>query len=308
MISVVIPLYNKEKQIVKTLQSVLQQTFQNFEIVVVNDGSTDGSVAAAESVQDARIRLIHQENAGVSVARNKGIEEAKYELIAFLDADDRWKPDYLQTQYELTRKYPDCSVFACNYEFVQADGSVHSTIIRKLPFEGQDGILSNYFEVASCSHPPIWTSAVMARKTAIQAVGGFPAGIQWGEDLLAWARLAYHYPIAYSTDVCASYIFEPSAIAGKLPGDIQEVPDFVGRSLMHMLQAGDGAICGLSQYVSFWFKMRAHINIVWGNNAAARNNAMLAIRHQVSNIKAWAILLLSWLPSTWLKQILKSRR
>ena len=87
MISVVIPLYNKEKQIRKTLQSVLTQTFQDFEIVVVNDGSTDNSAIEVEKVKDPRIRLIHQQNAGVSAARNKGIEEARYELIAFLDAD-----------------------------------------------------------------------------------------------------------------------------------------------------------------------------------------------------------------------------
>lgn len=95
MISVVIPLYNKEKQIKRTLQSVLTQTFQDFEIVIVNDGSTDNSVIEVEKLKDPRIRLVHQKNAGVSAARNKGIEEAKYELIAFLDADDEWQSEYL---------------------------------------------------------------------------------------------------------------------------------------------------------------------------------------------------------------------
>lgn len=101
MISVVIPLYNKEKQIANTLHSVLRQTFQNFEIVVVNDGSTDNSVQEVEKVNDIRIRIVHQNNAGVSAARNKGIEEARYDIIAFLDADDEWKAEYLETQYYL---------------------------------------------------------------------------------------------------------------------------------------------------------------------------------------------------------------
>ena len=118
MISVVIPLYNKEKQIKRTLQSVLTQTFQDFEIVIVNDGSTDNSTIEVEKIKDSRIRLIHQENAGVSAARNKGIEEAKYELIALLDADDEWKNKYLEVQYDLYKKYPKCDIFACNYEFV----------------------------------------------------------------------------------------------------------------------------------------------------------------------------------------------
>ena len=104
MISVVIPLYNKEKQVAHTLQSVLRQTFQDFEIVIVDDGSTDHSVEEVEKVRDTRIRLVHQQNAGVSAARNRGISEAKYDLIAFLDADDEWKPEYLETQYGLYQK------------------------------------------------------------------------------------------------------------------------------------------------------------------------------------------------------------
>ena len=117
MISVIIPLYNKEKQIARTLQTVLEQTFQAFEIVIVDDGSTDGSVQEIEQIKDSRIRLIHQQNGGVSAARNRGITEARYDLVAFLDADDEWKPTYLETQYQLYQKYPECSVYACNYKF-----------------------------------------------------------------------------------------------------------------------------------------------------------------------------------------------
>ena len=201
MISVVIPLYNKEKQIAYTLQSVFEQTFQDFEIVAVDDGSTDNSVEEVEKFDDSRIRLIHQTNAGVSAARNRGIEEARGELIAFLDADDEWMPEYLATQYGLYQKYPECSVYACNYEFRDSEGKVTPTIIRKLPFEGEDGVLSNYFEVASCSHPPICSISIMVKKTAIQAIGGFPLGIKSGEDLLTWARLAVNEKFAYSRKV-----------------------------------------------------------------------------------------------------------
>ena len=140
MISVVIPLYNKAGQVARTLRSVLGQTFGRFEVVIVDDGSTDGSVNEARSVHDSRIRIVSQRNAGVSAARNRGIAEARYDLIAFLDADDEWKPTYLETQCNLYRKYPDCSVFACNYEFRNADGRVTPTILRRLPFAGEDGI------------------------------------------------------------------------------------------------------------------------------------------------------------------------
>ena len=94
MISVVIPLYNKERYIERAVYSVLSQTFQLFEIVIVNDGSTDGSVSVIERMNNPLIRLIHQKNGGVSAARNRGIEEARFEYIAFLDADDEWKENH----------------------------------------------------------------------------------------------------------------------------------------------------------------------------------------------------------------------
>ncbi len=293
MISVVIPLYNKEKQIAATLQSVLQQSFLDFEVVVVNDGSTDGSVAAAEAVQDARIRIIHQENAGVSAARNRGIEEARYDLIAFLDADDRWKPEYLQTQYELTQKYPECSVFACNYEFVHADGSIRPTIIRKLPFAGQDGILSNYFEVASCSNPPLFTSAVMARKTAMQAIGGFPAGIKSGEDLLTWARLSCSGKIAYSRTVLAEFHVEGYTASDK-PKRYPDMEDRVGRAFVELLT--DSHQPGARQYIALWYKMRASIYMRLGETGSCFKACRQSLAYNPRNAKVYLIAVLSVLP------------
>lgn len=249
MISVVIPLYNKEQSIASTLQTVLKQSYQDFEIVIVNDGSTDHSVEEVTKVTDPRIRLIHQRNAGVSAARNRGIEEAKGEYIAFLDADDEWKPDYLKTQYELTQKYPECSIFACNYEFKDTQGKVRSTIIRKLSFKGEDGILSNYFEVASCSHPPLWTSAVMVKKSAIQSIGGFPFGIKSGEDLLTWARLNCQCNIGYTLKKMAVYYLGYSN-----PRSPESV-DYVGKQL-EIIYNEYPQIKGLKKYIAFWYKMR----------------------------------------------------
>ena len=206
MISVVIPLYNKEKQIINTLQSIFRQTYQDFEIVVINDGSTDNSVAEVERIQDPRIRLINQQNTGVSVARNRGIQESKGEYIALLDGDDEWMPDYLKTQIELAQKYPECDVYAVNYCFRDMTGQTIPTKINQLPFIGADGILANYFEVASCSHPPICSISIMVRKGVFESVGGFPIGIKSGEDLLTWARLACKYKIAYSTKPLAVFV------------------------------------------------------------------------------------------------------
>jgi glycosyltransferase involved in cell wall biosynthesis len=198
MISVIIPLYNKERQIADTLRSVFAQTYDDYEVVVVDDGSTDGSAAVVAAVSDTRIRLIHQSNAGVSAARNRGIAEARGELIALLDADDEWKPDYLATQMRLVSEYPQCDVFATNYEFRNERGEVTPTIIRRLPFTTESGVLTNYFDVAAHSNPPICSISIMARKSALEAVGGFPIGVVSGEDLLTWARLACRYQMAWT--------------------------------------------------------------------------------------------------------------
>lgn len=303
MISVVIPLYNKEKQIAYTLQSVLNQTFQDFEVVIVDDGSTDGSVAEVEKFCDSRIRLIHQKNAGVAAARNRGIEEAKGDLIAFLDADDVWKPEYLATQYHLFQQYPDCSVFACNYEFRDTEGKVTPTIIRKLPFSGEDGILSNYFEVASCSHPPICSISIMVKKQAIQAIGGFPVGIKSGEDLLTWARLAVNDKIAYSKISLAVFIRDEILFNKDQKQRIPEVEDIVGKELLN-IYAENRTMRGLNSYLALWHKMRTRIFIEKGHRRLALKECLISMKYDI-NIKIIVFFVLIILPISFSKKIFR---
>ncbi len=303
MISVVIPLYNKEQSIVTTLHTILNQTYQDFEIIIVDDGSTDHSVKEVAKMLDPRIRLIHQSNAGVSAARNRGIEEARGEYIAFLDADDEWKPDYLKTQYELTLKYPGCSVFASNYEFKDTQGTVTPTIIRKLSFKGVDGILSNYFEVASCSNPPLWTSAVMVKKSAIQSIGGFPIGIKSGEDLLTWARLARRYSIAFYTIPLATFIFDKQHFNEDQRQRIPEEFDYVGNELAKLYEKHQHII-GLKSYVGLWHKMRAHIFISKHKRKKALYECIYALRYSIT-IKIIIFLILSLMPYRFIDYVFK---
>lgn len=297
MISVIIPLYNKEKQIAHTLQTVLNQTLQDFEIVIVNDGSTDNSVAEVEKFNDHRIRLIHQTNAGVSAARNRGIEESKYDLIAFLDADDEWMPAYLETQYALYKKYPECSVFACNYELKNTNGNISKTIIKKLPFEGIDGILSNYFEVASCSHPPLWTSAITVKKDAIQSIGGFPIGIKSGEDLLTWARLACNYKIEYYKIALCSFLLDSSHSINKPPIRQHDTGDPVGQALIELLD-----ICNdkkhLKQYISLWYKMRMSVFLRMYDFNATWKYGIKSLKYNPLNLKVYLMLIMTLLPKS----------
>lgn len=306
MISVIIPLYNKERQIRATLESVLRQSYTDFEIVVVDDGSTDGSAAAVESVHDARMRLIRQENGGVSAARNRGIQEARGEYVAFLDADDLWEPDFLKTLHQLSVLYPDCSVYACNYDFVSPDGTHRSTIIRRLPFTGEHGVLNNYFEVASCSHPPLWTSALMVRKEAMQAIGGFPVGIKSGEDLLTWARLACSYKIAYTRRVTAHYttIHEEDVEKAINRWDEQ---DPVLQGLLLLEQSYGDQIPALSTYIHRWKKIQCILAFRVGARAFARKYSLEALMDGASAREFIPLYILSFFPISIIEKILKYR-
>lgn len=296
MISVVIPLYNKEKQIINTLQSIFRQTYQDFEIVVINDGSTDNSVAEVERIHDPRIRLINQQNTGVSVARNRGIQESKGEYIALLDGDDEWMPDYLKTQIELAQKYPECDVYAVNYCFRDMTGQTIPTKINQLPFIGADGILANYFEVASCSHPPICSISIMVRKGVFESVGGFPIGIKSGEDLLTWARLACKYKIAYSTKPLA--VFVESASDTNVSKAIQRSggEQYVLDELLKLYNDHSDLV-GLKDYVIRWYKIYCVLSIEINNNHKILKLAPEAIKFGGSKLQFMLLYIFGLMPT-----------
>lgn len=293
MISVVITLYNKEKHIRNTLKGVLGQSFQDFEIVVVDDGSTDNSVSEVQRFKDPRIRIISQTNAGVSAARNRGILESKGEFIALLDGDDEWKPDYLATQYALAEKYPECDVFATDYEFRSNDGKISPTIIKRLHFDSEDGVLTNYFEIASHSHPPLWTSAIMVSKNALELIGGFPYGIKSVEDLLTWARLACRHKIAYSRKPMAVFNIEGYDLKEK-PKRYPAFEDKVGYELKRLRENHNQPF--LRFYISHWHKMRSSVYMRLGIRKHSIKEAIKGLKYNPMNYKLYAYILLNLLP------------
>lgn len=201
MISVIIPLYNKELSIGSTLQSVLDQTFQEFEIVIVNDGSTDKSVEVVESINDKRIRLVQQENQGVSAARNKGIEKANYEWIAFLDGDDLWKTNHLEEINKMRKLYPNEKVFVTSFKY--SDNRKKFRHLRDKNISKID----NYFKEA-IDEALIWTSVVVIHKSCFKKVGLFNSILVRGEDKDLWARLGRNYNIIKSQLITATYRIE----------------------------------------------------------------------------------------------------
>ena len=303
MISIIIPLYNKAESIARALDCVLAQTYQDFEVVVVDDGSTDDGAVVVEQYADSRIRLIRQENAGVSVARNRGIAEAKGEYVAFLDADDEWMPEYLEAQYSLTLRYPQCDVFATNYIFRGFTGNKVATVLRKLPSKAQDFEMTNYFEVAYSSHPPLWTSAVIVRKQAINGIGGFPVGVKSGEDLLTWARLAVRYKIAYSVRPLAIYNLGEGYDKKNLPPRRQDACDPVGKELLDIYRENT-QFKGLRKYLSHWHKMRASTAIRYGERRETIYETTQSLKYNLLNYKALLLGMLALLPAKMRRYII----
>ena len=185
-ISVVIPLYNKEAEIERALLSVVEQSLAVGEIIVVNDGSTDNSEAVVkkfiERHTESNIRLITQENRGVSAARNRGIEEAQGEYVALLDADDWWLSNYIAEVCRLMEYYPDCDAYSTAFDVVNVDSHTRASVPTT------EGYINPANEALMGRYPIIPSTATLRRST-VQRCGGFPEGMRIGEDQWLWVRM-----------------------------------------------------------------------------------------------------------------------
>ena len=290
-ISIVMPLYNKAGQVLETIASVTAQTLSDWELVVVDDGSTDDGAAQVRDLKDARVRVVSQANAGVSAARNRGIELARADLVAFLDADDLWLPGFLAAILALQADFPEAHWFATGYEICPAQGAAYSTRLRGSSADFSRGLLPDYFNVALASDPPVWSSATAVRRNAIQAIGGFQEGIDSGEDLLTWARLAVRYPLAYDARPLA--VFVVSGIERR-----PDTADRVGKALVQLAREHPG-VPGLRRYRGLWYRMQAVMAMRFGETALARQWAWLAVRYEPGQVRNPYTLLLVLLPTAW---------
>ncbi|MDR1847441.1 MAG: glycosyltransferase [Bacteroidales bacterium] len=193
--SIVIPLYNKAEYVAKTIESVLSQTYKNFEVLIIDDGSTDGSLEVVGRYIDDRIRIVQQKNAGVSAARNTGIKAAQYELIALLDADDWWDKSYLEEMSGLISQYPDVSIYS----------SQNATVRNAIIFPAKK--ILNSIDSIGCfdaiemgiklNYLPIHSSSVIFKKDILQASGLFDERIAYFEDYDFFLRIGIYSKLAY---------------------------------------------------------------------------------------------------------------
>ena len=218
--TVIIPLYNKEPYIKRALETVLNQTYDNFEMIIIDDGSTDEGVRIVSSIQDTRIKVFSQINSGVSAARNRGALLAKNQYLAFLDADDTWEPNFLQEISNLIDEFPYAGIYATNNKFIYPSGKVMLESFSDL-FNGKNsGIIEDYFGLfAKIQKSPFSNSNLCIPKKIYDEFGGYKEGVKLTEDSDLWCRIALKYDIAYNIRPLANYfmalegsthsIFEP---------------------------------------------------------------------------------------------------
>lgn len=196
--SVIIPLYNKEREIEGTIRSVLSQTRLPDEIVVVDDGSTDRSAEIVQRIDSPLIRLVAQPNAGECAARNRAIAEARGEYLALIDADDEWEPGFLAEIEAMIGEFPGCGLYCTGFSVVSHDGL--------FPARGLDrrGVVGNFFRDSAHRYIAIPSASCIPREV-IDTVGGFPEGMKMAGDLYMWIKIARRYRVCYSPERLARY-------------------------------------------------------------------------------------------------------
>lgn len=207
--SVIIPLYNKESFIENTLKSVINQTFTDFEVILVNDGSTDNSEEKIKKLIDNRIQYFLKENGGASSARNFGIEKAQSHYITFIDADDYWYPHFLQEMFEKIKLFPEQKVFSAAIEIETSKNVIPAvySIEKTNDFE-----IVNYFR-ASNKETVICTSCAVFHKSVFEKVGNFDTNIKSGQDTDLWIRIGLVYPVLFSWKILARYVYDDKSLS-----------------------------------------------------------------------------------------------
>lgn len=205
--SVIIPLYNKAPYVAKAIDSVLSQTFADYELVIVDDGSQDDSFSiAAKAVEGhGNCQVIRQENAGVSMARNNGVASSRGDYLCFLDADDWWAPSFLDEVSGLIDEYPEAGIYGTGYIIVNE--TKHKTRVAPVGVEsGFEKGYINYCQVyAKTLAMPLTSISVAIPRDVFDEMGGFPAGIKLGEDFLLWVKIALGKKVAFLNKPLAYY-------------------------------------------------------------------------------------------------------
>lgn len=196
-VSIIIPTYNRADVLITSIQSVLQQTYTGFELLIVDDGSTDNTDTVVESIRDDRIRYLKMpENKGVAAARNEGIRQANYDYIAFQDSDDYWRPDKLEKQMAFLTQRPETALLYCPYKCKKADGTTVLVPSSNIPPEEKQGDIYRYMLLRNT----IGTPSVLVRRQCLEESGLFCESLTCLEDWELFLRISRDHEIAFQDE------------------------------------------------------------------------------------------------------------
>jgi glycosyltransferase involved in cell wall biosynthesis len=271
-ISVIIPLFNKGPYIARALNSVLNQTYQDFEVIVVDDGSTDNGAEIVRGFDDPRIRLIRQENRGVSATRNQGFDKAISDFIAFLDADDEWMPKHLETILRLIENFPLAGMYTTAYKRRTPSGKTRWDCYKFIPHPPWEGLLPDYFKSAALGESPVCSSVVVIPRKIFIETGGFPEGYWYGEDSDLFGKIALKYPVAFSWEFGAIYHADAlnRACDRKLPLENEEPFVMTARAELMKGEVPQKFTESLNEYICRKEIIRAYRNVRAGHADTAR--------------------------------------
>lgn len=303
VVSIVMPCHNAAAHLPESVGSVQAQTFGGWELIAVDDGSYDGTLAWLQAQTDPRIHVRSQSNQGVSAARNAGLSVARGRYLAFLDADDTWAPGFLEKMLAALDARPDAVLAYCGWQRTGLAGD------RGLPFVPLDYENAAKAETlfSGCRWP---IHAALARREAVRAAGGFDATLKNAEDYALWLRVGTAAPIVQVPEVLAFYHFHGGTQASSNRGRaalhhlqaqqryLAEHPNFeasLGRKRARRLMLGELLDRG---YACYW----------QGDLAAARQIFRAVMKHGHGTLADWRRMLPAWLPESWHRRLLGLRR
>ena len=274
LVSVIIPLYNKEPYVERALRSVLMQSIQTFEIIVVEGGSTDNSLEKVQGFDDPRITVVQQREKGVSAARNEGVQAARSEFLAFLDADDEWIPGFIETMIRLQDNYPHAGAYFTAVKEHGLHNEEKNHRYSFVPSEGWEGLVDNYFQALIQGDPLYYPSSLALHKRVFLEHGGFPVGAAWGEDQDLCGRIALRNPVAFSSHICSIiHKTDEYAVSMRKRIALTEEHPFI-RTARRAFENGDvpdHLVRDLKRWTEYLVIFSVKYNLNAGNPAAARN-------------------------------------